>query len=306
MALKKIPVGFWVAALFLVLGFGLFLYQLAIHALGSELHSHILLIPILVLVLLFGIRGKLPEEYSRSKFPAAVFGLAGIGLLTYGILFKSAISENDWLSITTGSFVLLLVGTVFFFLGRKWVKTAAFPLFFLIFMVPVPDVAVRYMESFLTRATAESLVPLFQLSGIPALRDGQVFHVPGITIEVARQCSGIRSTLVLFIVGTLMAGVFLRSTWSRTLLIALLFPLGILRNSFRILVIAMLCVQRGPEMINSAIHRNGGPWFFGLSLIVLFMLLWIFRWIESRVFSRKRKKKKNVELESGVRLAEQE
>jgi len=54
-------------------------------------------------------------------------------------------------------------------------------------------------------------------------------------------------------------------------------PLGLLRNGFRILVISLLCVHIGPEMINSLIHRRGGPIFFVASLIPLFVVLWWLR-----------------------------
>jgi exosortase/archaeosortase family protein len=60
-------------------------------------------------------------------------------------------------------------------------------------------------------------------------------------------------------------------------LVCAVIPLGLLRNGFRILVISLLCVHIGPEMINSVIHRRGGPFFFAASLIPLFLLLWWLR-----------------------------
>ncbi|PYL65541.1 MAG: hypothetical protein DMF20_08545 [Verrucomicrobia bacterium] len=61
--------------------------------------------------------------------------------------------------------------------------------------------------------------------------------------------------------------------WRRIVLVAFIIPLGILRNGFRILVIAVLCVNVGPQMIHSVIHRRGGPLFFALSLVPLLLLL---------------------------------
>ena len=58
---------------------------------------------------------------------------------------------------------------------------------------------------------------------------------------------------------------------------AAIIPLGVIRNGFRILVIGLLCVHYGPDMIHSVIHRRGGPFFFALSLIPLFLLLWWLR-----------------------------
>jgi exosortase/archaeosortase family protein len=71
---------------------------------------------------------------------------------------------------------------------------------------------------------------------------------------------------------------FLDGPWRRLILVAFVFPLAIVRNSFRILVIGLLCVHVGPHMIESYIHRQGGPIFFVLSLVPLFLLLvWLKR-----------------------------
>jgi len=101
--------------------------------------------------------------------------------------------------------------------------------------------------------------------------------MPGIVLEVAQECSGIRSSWVLFITSLLASYLFLQSAWRRTFLVLFVLPLGVIRNAFRILVIALLCVHIGPEMINSAVHRRGGPLFFALSLIPLFILMWWLR-----------------------------
>jgi exosortase/archaeosortase family protein len=79
------------------------------------------------------------------------------------------------------------------------------------------------------------------------------------------------------ITSLLAANMFLHTTWRRALLVCAVIPLGLLRNGFRILVISLLCVHIGPQMINSVIHRRGGPFFFAASLIPLFLLLWWLR-----------------------------
>ena len=126
-------------------------------------------------------------------------------------------------------------------------------------------------------ASAEMANLLFHLSGMPFFRVGPVFQLPNITIQVAQECSGIRSSLVLFMTSILAANLFLKTPWRRVALIAIVIPLAILRNGFRILVIGLLCVHLGPQMIHSLIHRRGGPLFFVLSLIPFLFLLWLLR-----------------------------
>ena len=114
------------------------------------------------------------------------------------------------------------------------------------------------------------------------LRDGTTLALPGIVLRVAQECSGIRSSWVLFITSVLASHLVLQSPWRRIVLVTLVIPLAIVRNGFRILVIGLLCVHIGPHMIDSIIHHRGGPLFFALSLVPLFLLLSWLRHEESR------------------------
>jgi exosortase len=108
---------------------------------------------------------------------------------------------------------------------------------------------------------------------MPVYQDGLMFRLPGFNLEVATECSGIRSSLMLFIMSLLTGYLFLRKPWNRTVLALAVIPLALLRNGFRIFIIGQLCVRVGPDMINSPIHRHGGPLFFILALIPLLLLL---------------------------------
>ena len=103
---------------------------------------------------------------------------------------------------------------------------------------------------------------------------GLIFQLPGFSMEVAPQCSGIHSSLALFITSLLAGYFFLRSRWKRATLAVAVIPLAMLRNGFRVFTIGELCVHIGPEMINSYIHHHGGPFFFVLSLVPFFLLLY--------------------------------
>ena len=118
---------------------------------------------------------------------------------------------------------------------------------------------------------------MIRATGTPLIRDETVFTLPTIVLQVARECSGIRSTWVLLIVSLLASHTLLKSPWRRFALVAFVGPLGIVRNGFRILTIALLCVHVGPHMVDSFIHHRGGPIFFVLSLGPLFLFL---RWLQ--------------------------
>ena len=270
----------------LLAAFGQPLLALANYAAHSALHSHILLIPFVSAYLLYIRRDQLPRRYVADLPLGMVFLAGGLGVLlfTYWLNFAGrAPADNYYLVLLTLSFLCCLAAGGFFFLGRDWMRAAAFPLAYLIFMVPMPDAMADALETASKYASAEAANLFFHLSGTPFLRAGLIFQLPNITIEVAQECSGIRSSWVLFITSVLAANLFLKSSWRRLVLVALVIPLAILRNGFRIFVIGLLCVNAGPQMINSVIHRRGGPVFFVLSLIPFLLLLWWLRKGEIRV-----------------------
>ena len=250
------------------------------YVIGTDLHSHIVIIPFISIYLIYLRRKELPADYVFSAGWTLILLVVGlIALFAAGGLVKTdpPISHNDYLSLIALSFVCLVSVGGFLFMGRKWMTAVAFPFAFLIFMVPLPDGMVDWLETASKLASTEVAALLFSITGTPVLRDGTIFQLPGIIIQVAQECSGIRSSWVLFITSLLASYLFLKSPWRRVVLVSLVIPLGILRNGFRILVIGLLCVHIGPQMIDSIIHHRGGPLFFALSLIPLYLLLWWLR-----------------------------
>ena len=79
------------------------------------------------------------------------------------------------------------------------------------------------------------LPAFFQVFGLPAFSaPGIAFQIPGITIRVAQECSGIHSSLVLVIASLLASHLLLRVSWRRALLIVFAIPAGVVRNGFRV------------------------------------------------------------------------
>lgn len=270
----------WGAACFLVLvitAFNQSLFSLMRYAVGSDLYSYILLVPFISVYLLWVRRDQFAKNYVTNLGLTAVFLIAAVVLLVISSTWQSAAPEAnkpERLALVTLSFLCCVAGGGFFFFGWHWMRSAAFPLVYLIFMVPMPDSMRDALELASKSASAEVANLFFYLSGTPFLRQGPIFQLPNITIEVAQECSGIRSSLVLFMTSILAANLFLKTSWRRVVLVAFVIPLGILRNGFRILVIGLLCANLGPQMIHSPIHTRGGPLFFALSMFPFLLLLW--------------------------------
>jgi exosortase C (VPDSG-CTERM-specific) len=259
------------------------LWNLMLHAVESELHSYIPLIPFVAVYLLYVGRRELPAAGRSSIAAAPIMSVIAVAALGAAVEFRSSLSANDGLGLFAVAYVSLIAAGGFLFLGSTWMAAAAFPVAFLIFLVPLPDAAVDWLETASVLASADVSAAFFKMTGTPLLRDGTVFALPTITLRVAQECSGIHSSWVLIITSLLASNLFLRSTWRRIVLVAFVIPLGIVRNAFRILVIGLLCVHVGPHMIDSVIHHHGGPLFFVLSLVPLFVFLWWLRHQEQRV-----------------------
>jgi exosortase C (VPDSG-CTERM-specific) len=267
----------WCIYLVILCGaFVLPLREFVIYARHSDVHSYVLLIPFITAYLIYMRWKQLSRDLRSSWGYALLLAAAGTGALFASWHFTE-LGQNDYVTLLAVSFVCFVIAGTFLFLGSKWARSTMFPLFFLAFMIPLPEAAVNLLENASKEASAEVANWLFLITGTPALRTGTVFQLPGISIMVAKECSGIRSSLVLVVTSLLASNMFLRTTWRRALLLGAVIPLGLLRNGFRILVISLLCVHIGPEMINSPIHRRGGPIFFVASLIPLFVLLWSLR-----------------------------
>lgn len=256
-----------------VIAFSPILIRLLLYSAGTELHSHVPLVPLISAYLLYQQRKQLPLDRHPSWFAALAFSSIGLVILYERLSWFAQLSMNDELALGAFAFVSFVAGGGFLFYGERWMAAAAFPASFLFFLIPMPDAVANALEVASMKASADVAAAFLKMTSTPFVRDGQVFQLPGIVLRVAEECSGIRSSWVLLITGCLAAHMFLKSRWRGLLVIAFVVPLGIVRNGFRILVIALLCVYIGPEMIDSAIHRHGGPLFFVLSLGPLFLLL---------------------------------
>ena len=250
------------------------LARLLLYAAHSDLHSHVLLVPLIVGYLLVRERRSQPRVYTAAASWAAAFAAASLLALVATGAWRESLSLNDELALLAFAFVSLVIAGGFLFLGSAWMAARAFPMSFLMFMIPMPDGMRTWLETGSLLGSARVAEWLFDLTGTPFLREGEMFSLPGIDLHVARECSGIHSSWVLFITSLVAAHRMLDSHWRRFVLVAFVIPLALVRNGLRITVIALLCVHIGPEMLDSPIHRQGGPLFFALSLGPLFLLLY--------------------------------
>ena len=271
--------GFSLAILALALCFSLPLYNLLRLVASDDLYTDIPLIPLISLYLIWMHRENLPLSFHTAIKPGLMF-FAG-GLLTLAAYWAASQGApwtiENYLAFNILALLLIFVGICFFFFGKTFMGAVAFPAALLVFTIPFPDFLRHGLETFLQHGSAICAGIFFQMTSVPVFRDGLNFRLPDCVIQVAPECSGIHSTLVLAITSLIGGWLFLRSPWKRTALVLAVIPLALIRNGFRIFVIVRLCAAYGPRMLDSPIHHHGGPLFFALSLIPFFLLLLFLR-----------------------------
>ena len=108
-------------------------------------------------------------------------------------------------------------------------------------------------------------------------QNGVLLTIPGLTVEVAQECSSIRSSSMLLVTTMVLAQLLLRSPWRKALVIGVAVPLSVAKNGLRIFTIAMLATRVDPAYLTGRLHHEGGIVFFMIALIGVFVLLWILR-----------------------------
>ena len=234
---------------------------LGLLALNNDTYSHIPLIPLVTLFLIYMDRRSIfacPSYGWRTGTPFLFPGIAGLVVARLNL----GLAPADHLSLLMFAVVLIWIGAFALFFGTVAFRRALFPLLFLFFAVPIPDMFLSQLITVLQRRSADAAAAMFNLTGVPVLRQDLVFVLPGISIRVAEECSGIRSTLALMITTVLAAHFFLRSRWSMLVLCALVLPIAILKNGMRIATLTILAVYVNPGFLYGNLHHYGGIPFF--------------------------------------------
>jgi exosortase len=171
--------------------------------------------------------------------------------------------------VAAAALVLFLVGGFALFFGRAASRAALFPLLFLVFMIPIPSTVVEAVTAYLKWGSSGVVSLLFTVSGTPYHQDGYVFALPGFAIEIADECSGIRSSISLFLTSLLIGHLALETTWKKVLLAAAVVPLAVVKNGIRIVSLSLLAMHVDPGFLAGRLHHEGGIAFYLLALVFL-------------------------------------
>jgi len=260
--------------------FGVFIVAL-VAALGEELGdlvalsendataSHIPLIPLLVLALVVQRRRHIFVSVTTNLTAGLLALAAGACLAALGSRQNSSMIPHDSLSLTIAGFVVMSAGAFLLVYGVAAFRAALFPWLLLVFMVPIPTSLLSVAIYGLKSGSAQVVAALFAVTSTPHHREAFVFSLPTFAIEIADECSGIRSSIALILTTLLVADQSLKTTPWKLALVLMALPFAILKNGIRIAMLALLSLHVDPSFLTSQLHREGGIVFFLLTVTLM-------------------------------------
>jgi exosortase len=257
------------------------LFRLSI---STDTYSHTLVIPLISICMIYVEREAVLQRMGgTSRFAAPLFS---IGILLYALSGKFGLSIS-----TDGSLALAILGFLFLvWSGFIWVfgsgafRASLFPLLFLLLMVPLPESVIDRFIVWLQWGSADVTSWIFHVTGTPVVRNGLFFTLPRVTIEIAKECSGIRSATALLITCLAAGYLLLRLPWARAVLLFATIPVLILKNGIRITTLTLLAIHVDPGFLDGPLHHQGGVVFFAVGLLMLLPVLWWLQRVERNRF----------------------
>lgn len=228
-------------------------------------YGHGFFVPVIAAYVLWSER----DRWRAQPFRPENFGLAvmlfAIGLRILGMLGAELFTARL-------SLVILIAGIVLFLAGRQILRLIAFPIGYLLFMIPLPAIVYYQLtlplQLWASRLGATGLVAL----GIHTVRQGNLLYLPNCTLNVVEACSGIRSLLSLLAVAVAYAYFAERSIWKRSVLAVASVPVAIATNGLRLVATGVLSYFFGPSVDSGAVHVVLGLGFFALALVSILVI----------------------------------
>jgi exosortase len=197
-----------------------------------------------------------------SRQPSA----AGLVLLAASLLCFVAGQFGSELFLTRVSLVGVLAGLVLFLLGWQHLGILAFPLAFLLLMVPLPAIIFNHIAFPLQMLASRLGETAIAAGGVPVLREGNVLFLPGRSLEVAEACSGIRSLISLFMLAIVLGYFMERRTGARVLIALAAVPIAVVANAARVAGTGLASYWVSPAAADGFFHTFSGWLVFVVAL----------------------------------------
>jgi exosortase len=248
--------------------------------------SQVLMVPFITATLIYLNRKKIFNRIQHSVVPGALLMVAGGALFLLAKTKDVNLEMGDHLALLLFPLLLVWWGGFVCFYGVPSFKAALFPLLFMTFALPIPSFVMNAAIHFLQHTSADVAYVILRLTGMPIYKEDVLLFLPNLTVEVAPECSGIRSGISLLIL-SLLAGNVALGSWQRKLAFVLAaIPILIFKNALRISTLSYLAVHVDQRILTSRLHQEGGIPFFVVGLLLMYPVLRFLIRGEARVSPR--------------------
>ena len=228
-------------------------------------YSHGFLVPVVCAYFVWRKKAELAIDAARPYPLSYIFALAGLALMVLGTAGAEYYSQRF-------GFVLAAYGVTTYLWGSKFARQIRFVFVYFLFAIPLPYIVYYAITLPLQTLAAREAVFVLRLMGIAVVREGNILHLAGTSLEVAEACSGLRSLVSFLALGAALAYLIQRKTWKRWVLFLINIPIAIAGNAFRVIATGIGTVIAGPEFAEGTIHTVLGLVMFGFGLIVLLIV----------------------------------
>lgn len=207
----------------------------------------------------------------------------GWPLLAFAQVLYAFGASQDIIMFSTGSQILVIASLLLIFKGPRALRLAAFPLFFLIFMVPLPEVLVAAVTAPLKNAVSAVASDVLYRLGYPVGRAGVVLTVGQFQLLVADACAGLNSMFTLEALGLLYMNLMNYQSVSRNVTLALLLiPVAFLANIIRVMILVLVTYHFGDAAGQGFVHGFAGIVLFLVALMLMLVLDKVLGWFFDR------------------------
>lgn len=244
-------------------------YKLAHTVWNTDEQGHGPIIIAVVIWLLWRRRDELQEAAVAGE-PA---GFGGWLVLALGLLTYLVGRIQNIVTFEMGASIPLLVGMLAVTFGWRVVRVAAFPIFFVLFAVPLPGAVVDALTQPLKQAVSWVAEGLLYQMGYPISRTGVILRVGQYQLLVADACAGLNSMFTLEALGLLYMNIVGHTSRLRNVLLAILIvPMAFIANIVRVMILVLVTYHFGDEAGQGVVHGAAGMVLFGVALVLMFII----------------------------------
>ena len=263
----SLPKGLVIAGLVAAL-YGPLLTQMVVQWWQDPDYGHGFVVPLFVGYVAYQRRHELrqvPLEPSNLGFPVM---LGAIVLFLAGTLGAE-------LFVSRSSLLFLFGGMILFFAGWKMLRAVAFPLVFLVLMIPLPALIYNQVTFPLQLLASRLASNSLELFGVPVLREGNVLVLPNYSLEVVEACSGIRSLMSLIALAVAYGYFVEKRLWARITLVVLMVPIAVASNALRVVGAGIVTYFWGPQYAEGFFHFFQGWLIFVSAVACMIFVHWM-------------------------------